>query len=177
MPRRAAGRGARERQHARFGQELSDDSEPVGAKSRAHGHLATPRLAERQHQIRHVGARHEKNERHRGEQDGQYRTGIPEAILPQRPYDDAEVALVVLVGRVVGQPRDDAVHLGRCGIDCCAGVQPGKGRQVMTAATVAGSRAIERERKHRIYGRGRADFERQYGAGVRYADNVNPLNP
>ena len=42
----------------------------------------------------------------------QHRTRVAEAILAQRADDDAEVALIVLVGILARRARDDAVHLG-----------------------------------------------------------------
>ena len=84
----AAARAA-EREHHRFGQQLTDDPRPVRAEREAHGNLAPPRGGAAEQQARGVGAGDGQHERHRADEDEQRLTHDAEELLAHRLNHDA----------------------------------------------------------------------------------------
>ena len=136
-----AERGAGEREHARFGEQLPNQPEPARAERGPHRQLAAADFAAREQQIRDVRACHQQDEADRRQKRQHDRLRRSQQIVAQRPQEDDPVRLCVLIGILALEAREHARHLGRGGVDRHARAQPRDRREVVAAAPAARRRA------------------------------------
>ena len=109
------------RQQRRLCQQLAHDAAASGAERDAHGHLARPRRAAREQQVRHVDAREHEEQRRRREDDDEDRSEIADDRFDERA-DDVDPGDGA--GRKVARDRRHHTrHLGSRALDGRAGLQ------------------------------------------------------
>ena len=103
-------------QHA-LGQQLAGQAPGGGPEGRPHRELAAPGGGAGQHEIRHVGAGDEQDQRDRAEQGEKHRAGMTDDLVGQGHHVGAPACIEVDV--LAGQVRGDRSHfsLGLFGAD------------------------------------------------------------
>ena len=146
-PEQNAQRPGRGREHGRLEHQSAHVLQPAGSERAADRQLAMTSGSEREHHVRHVGARGRHDERGNQRHDADDRDDVPAELFEQGPDDRA--GLCVRLGIALPQIGGDRRQLRRCLVDGGAGLQPSEHEEATVVARRP--RGVERRRHEEVH--------------------------